>query len=398
MYPDGGDLYLQVTKKGSVSWILRYRLKPLRRSMGLGPYPLVSLEEARKRRDEARRKLTEGVDPLAHRKAQRSKQAAAMTFREAARGYIEAKIDGKDQKTVRQYRMTLLAEGPDGEKTERDYCKPIANLPVEAIDAPAVLRVLSPVWAEVPETASRLRGRIEAVIDYARVRGFGGDPSRPNPARWKGNLQHTLAGGREVKHHAAMPYADLPAFMTRLQAAEGSAPAALQLLILTALRTTEVLGARWEEIDLEAKRWTVPAGRMKPSAKGEKLEHIVPLSPGAVQLLERARRDLDDGSRFVFPGARPRQPLSNMALGMTMRRMGVDGFTVHGFRSAFRDWAADHGVEFEVAEACLAHTIGSSVTRAYLRTTMVTRRRPVMERWARYLASESIDNVVSLRG
>jgi integrase len=391
MFPDGGGLYLQITPLGSVSWILMYRIKPLRRKMGLGPFPLVSLEEARKRRDDARRRLLDGLDPLAHRRAHRAKQAGVVTFRQAARAYLEApELEARGPKTLRQWRMTLLGETPEGEKTKLDYCAPITDLPVDAIDTASVLRALAPIWRRIPETGSKLRGRIEAVLDYARARGLGGDPEKPNPARWKGNLEFALAGGIAPVHHSAMPYADVPAFLARLQAADGTAAAALRLLILTATRTSEALGARWDEIDLEAKRWVIPAERMKT-----RQEHVVPLSEQAAELL----RGIGRFEEFVFPGARAGRPLSDMAMAMTLRRLGATGFTVHGFRSAFRDWAADHGIEFEVAEACLAHQVGNSVTRAYLRSSMVARRRGVMEAWASFLAGETegADNVVALR-
>jgi integrase len=362
--------------------------------MGLGPYPLIDVYEARRRRDEARRKLTDGVDPLAHRAAHRARQRASLTFREAARAYIDAtETKRRSPKSLRQWKMTLLGETPGGERTKHDYCRSLHDLPIDAIDTAAILRVVAPIWSRVSETASRIRGRIEATIDYAMSTGRA--ERRPNPAKWRGNLQHALSSRSEtsaVQHHDAMPYADVGAFLRRLQSSAGSAPAALALLILTATRTSEVLGARWEEIDFDRRTWTVPAERIKG-----RVEHIVPLSDAAIELLERARRDFDDGSGFVFPGARLRQPLSNMALAMTMRRMGVGGHTVHGFRSAFRDWAGERGVEFEIAEQCLAHQVGSAVTRAYLRTTMVERRRPVMEAWAAFLAGEASTNVVPLR-
>jgi integrase len=377
MYPDGGGLYLQITKRGSVSWILQYRLKPLRRKMGLGPYPLVSLEDARKRRDDARRKLLDRIDPLAHRAAHRAKQAAAKTFREAARAYIAATAsDRPSAKSLQSWKMTMLAEGPKGEKSGHDYCAGIANLPVGSIDTAAVLRVLSPIWRAKPETASKIRRRIEAVIDYAMASGLA--ERRANPAMWKGNLEHALASnGGAVAHHAAMPWRDVPAFMARLKSAEGSAPAALALAILCASRTGEVLSAQWDEIDLDAKRWTIPAERMKMD-----VEHVVPLSGAAVELL----RGLPRIEAFVFPGAKRGRPMSDRSLSKIMKnRLKVDEFTVHGFRSSFRDWCGNQGIDRELAERSLAHKFGNEVEASYARDTLVERRRDVMEKWARFV-------------
>jgi integrase len=254
-------------------------------------------------------------------------------------------------------------------------------MPVDAIDTEAVLRVLQLVWARAPDTASRLRGMIERVLDAARARGHI-DPDRANPARWRGHLDHLLPNPDKIGEHghrAAMPYADVPAFMAKLKDAEGIAVKALMPTILTAARTSEVLSMTWEEVDLDAKRWTVPGERMKMG-----VQHDVPLSDAAVDLLRDQLAAHLPKKTHVFPGRSPGKRLSDPALAQTMRRMGGGEYTVHRFRSAFRDWGADHGVEFEVAEACLAHAVGNSATRAYLRTTMVARRRKVMADWASF--------------
>jgi integrase len=226
---------------------------------------------------------------------------------------------------------------------------------------------------------------VERVLDAARARGHI-DADRANPARWRGHLDHLLPNPKKVGghgHHAAMPYADVPAFVAKLRGATGSVVKALEFLILTAARSVEVIGATWDEIDLDAKRWTVPGERMKMGKP-----HDVPLSDAAVELLREQLATRRPKQAHVFPGLRPGKPLSDPALAKRMGRMGADAYTVHGFRSAFRNWAGDSGVDFEIAEACLAHADGNSVTRAYLRSSMVARRRKVMSDWAAFLASE----------
>ena len=410
LYPDGAGLYLQVTPHGSASWILLYRRKPVRRKMGLGPLRLVSLEEARKKRDEAHKLLLDGQDPLASRATRRAKRASASTFRDAAKAYIEATEGGrKNPKHAAQWRMTLLGEMPDGSPTEHDYCAAILDLPVSAIDTVAVLSVLKPIWSAKPETASRLRGRIEAVLAWAALHGLAGDidPNRPNPARWKGHLQHALSapGERETKHHAALDYSEVPAFLRKLRTREGLAARALELATLTAVRTGDLIGNDRDErppmmrahVDLERRIWTVPKTKTG-------VEHRVPLSDAAVDLLTRVFRDTpDDGSGVVFVGDRRGQPMSNGAMLRVLTRMTADGLitpgstTVHGFRAAFKSWAGDQtNFDRDVVEACLTHTIGDKLEAAYRRSDYLKKRRRLMQAWANFIEGRAGTSVINL--
>ncbi len=374
---DGNGLYLRVKPDaGQCSWVLRYMLHGKARWMGLGPYPLVSLADARARAADARRLLLDKVDPISVREDHHAKAkldaAARVTFAECGVGYIDAhKASWKNAKHRAQWEATL-----------RTYAYPIiGTLPVASVDTAMVLKVLQPIWNEKPETAKRLRGRIEAVIDYATVAGYR---LGPNPARWKGHLSHMLAKPsaiRPVEHHAALPYADLPDFMIELHKQEGIGARALEFAILTATRTGEVLGAQWPEIDLVAKLWTIPAVRMKAGK-----EHIVPLSPRAVEILEGLQPDAPEG--FVFPGRDGKKPLSNMAFLMLLRRMGRDDLTAHGFRSTFRDWAGDRtSFDTQTIEHALAHGISDRTEAAYRRGTAIEKRRHLMQHWADFAAS-----------
>jgi integrase len=374
---DEGGLSFRVLPGEKGYWVYRYQADGRRREMSLGPYPELGLAEARKKHAELRaRVIADKADPLREKSAAKQAQVKARalpTFGRAADDYIATHEDSwRNDKHRWQWRQALT-----------HYCAPIRGLPVDQVDTETVLSVLKPIWTDVPETAARLRGRIERVIDAARARGLI-DENRANPTRWRGHLDHLLPKRRRLTrgHHPAMPYADLPAFMAKLKRSPGTAATALMLVILTAARSGEVFGMRWEEVDLDAKIWTVPGERMKMDK-----EHFVPLSDEAVAIL-RGQRATRPPRPFVFPGAKPRAPLSNMAFAMVMRRMGAGEYTPHGFRSAFRDWAAEHGVEFEVAEQCLAHAVGNAVTRAYLRSTMIERRRKVMADWAAFLAGE----------
>jgi integrase len=256
----------------------------------------------------------------------------------------------------------------------------IGKLPVQAVDTGLVMKVIEPLWAAKPETASRLRGRVEVILDWAKVRGYR---QGENPARWRGHLDHLLPAKskiRKVVHHAALPYAKAGAFMTVLRGQHGIAARALEFLILTATRTGETLGATWDEFDLEARLWTIPAARMKGGR-----EHRVPLTEAAASVLESLQEARQ--SDFVFPGARQSRPLSEMALLMLLRRMGFGEITVHGFRSAFRDWAAERTTfPREVAEMALAHAISDAVEAAYRRGDLFDKRRKLMDAWAAYCA------------
>jgi integrase len=388
MYADGGGLYLRVTPEGTKNWVYRYMLDGRPRWMGIGPLALYGLQEARHKALDARRQRHEGTDPIDARRSQRARQrldaAKAITFAACAESYINAHRAGwRNAKHAAQWSATL-----------ETYAAPtIGALPVQAVDTTLVMKVLeqqirdapdesaAPLWTAKPETASRLRGRMEVILDWAKVRGYR---DGENPARWRGHLDKLLpARGkvRKVEHHAALPYSELPSFMAALRGQEGVAARALEFAILTAARTGEAIGARWSEIDLGEKLWTVPAARMKAHK-----EHRVPLSPAAIAVLEgMLPLRQGDGDACIFTGAKAGHPLSNMALLMLLRRMGRGDLTAHGFRSSFRDWAAEHtNYPAEVAELALAHTVGSKVEAAYRRGDMLDRRRRLMAEWATY--------------
>lgn len=375
MYADGGGLYLQITASGAKSWIFRFQINGRRRDMGLGGIVDYSLAEARDRATEARRLVKDGIDPIAARAAREAEQrlndAKLMTFEAAAKTYIDAMKPGwKSKKHAAQWTATLEA-----------YAYPtIGKLPINGIDTGLVVKCLEPIWSTKTETASRVRQRIESILSYAKVRGWR---SGENPARWKDHLDQVLpAKGKvaKVEHHASMPYADVPGFWPRLQLQDGMGARALELAILTATRTAEVLQARWPEFDLDEKVWIIPGDRMKAGA-----EHRVPLSGPAVELLRKLEtiRQSDDG--YAFPGQRKGRPLSNMSMAMTLRRMDLDA-TPHGFRSTFRTWAAEMtAFPHDVCEAALAHTQTSAVVAAYQRGDLFRKRRGLMDGWAGYV-------------
>jgi integrase len=385
LYADGGGLYLQVAANGSRSWLFRYARDKRARHVGLGPLHTVDVTEARERARECRRLLHSGTDPLSHKRASEAaaklEAAKAKTFGECADAYIAShKAGWKNAKHAAQWRSTLDT-----------YAKDLMAVPVQAVDTAAVLRSLDSIWRTKPETASRLRGRIEAVLSFATARQYR---TGENPARWKGHLDQLLPARtkvRAVKHHPALAYDEVGAFMRDLRKREALAARALEFLILTAARTGEVIGAQWSEIDLVRCVWTVPAGRMKNEA-----EHRVPLSRAAVAVLEGMKLFGTDG--FVFPGPKRGCGLSNMALLGVLERMGRDDLTAHGFRSTFRDWAAEVAhVANEVAEMALAHTIASKAEAAYRRGDLFEKRTKLMQQWAEYcFRGPSEDNVVSL--
>jgi integrase len=372
-HSDGGGLYLNITATGARSWVFMWKVAGKRREMGLGSLRDVPLAKARERAADARQKLADGLDPIAVRD-----KPKVMTFGEAADALIESMSSSwSSNKHRAQWRMTLAV-----------YCEPLRSKPVAEIGAEDVLKILQPLWATKPETASRLRGRIERVLDFARARG---QRSGENPARWRGNLDALLPKRAKLMrgHHKAMPFDDLPAFMASLREREGIAPRALEFAILTAARSGEVLGARWDEVNLDAGQWIVPATRMKAGR-----EHRVPLSARAVEIL----RQLEQArfSEFVFPGLKRNRPLSVMALDRVLRRMKVD-VTVHGFRSAFRDWAGERTYfPREIAEAALAHLVGDAVERAYRRGDALEKRRLLMDDWARFCEPKGSGTVVPI--
>ncbi|WP_207000625.1 tyrosine-type recombinase/integrase [Trinickia mobilis] len=377
-HADGGGLYLQISSSGSRSWIFRYMFLKRAREMGLGPLASVSLAEARAEAGRLRKLLSEGIDPIEARNADRERAAAAapdvLTFRQAATDFIAAhKGSWKNKKHAQQWENTLTT-----------YAYPIiGTTDVRDVDTPMVVRILQPIWLEKPETASRVRGRIESVLDAAKALG---KRSGENPARWRGHLEQILPKrkrARRVKHHPALPYAQISEFMPQLAERPAPAARALHLLILTCVRTSEALLARPEEFDLDRNVWTVPPDRMKMEVALR-----VPLSESAVAIVREALKMAKPGG-YLFPGQKIGKPLSNMAMLNLLDRMGYTDITVHGFRSTFRDWVAEC-TEYadSLAEMALAHAVESKVEGAYRRGDMLERRRKMMEEWARYCSSK----------
>jgi integrase len=387
MYGDGGGLWLQVRSPVHRSWIFRYERQARVRNMGLGSLDTVTLAEARERARRCRQLLLDGIDPLEQRRAEQERArldaAHTMNFRQCAEAYIGAhKSEWRSPKSEAQWRETL-----------RTYAFPIfGELPVHGIDTGLVMRVLAPIWTTKHETASRLRGRIERVLDWAKTNGYR---TGENPAAWRGKLEHLLAKrakARNVKHHAALPYAETGAFMVELRQQESVAARALEFTILTAARTGEVVGAKWGEIDDDARLWIIPADRTKT-----RKEHRVPLSSAAIAVLDKLRelRQHD----FIFPGQRHGQPISDMGMLMLLERMGRHDLTVHGFRSTFRDWAAEktHHDHY-VVEMALGHAIAGQVEAVYRRGDLFEKRRRLMDDWAAWCArvQGNGNNVVDL--
>lgn len=390
MYADGGGLYLRISagKNSGKRWVFIYRRPGDRKrcEMGLGGVSTVSLQKARQKAAEIRAQLADGRDPLTTKNSDKR----IPTFGELADKYIANMASSwRNPKHRAQWAMTLQV-----------YAKPLRNKPVDQITTADVLAVLQPIWRAIPETASRLRGRIERVLDAAKVQGYR---TGENPAAWRGHLKLILPARSKLSrgHHARMPIDEVPAFMARLRKRRSVAARCLEFTILTAVRSGEALGARWEEMDFERKLWTIPAHRMKSG-----VEHVVPLSEPALAVLVEMQAVRE--GEYVFPGQRCGKPLSNMALEMVLRRMGIQNATVHGFRSCFRDWAGDRtSFPRELAEHALAHAIGDLSERAYRREAAVERRRPLMEAWASYLdgsnlcvdlSSATPDSVQLIRG
>jgi integrase len=338
--------------------------------------------------------VANGKNPVEEKREAERHAKGKPTFGDMAEALIAAKeSEWRSPKHADQWRMTLLGGGKrraKGKVETVDYCGPIRAKPVDEIDTEAVLAVLQPLWRDKPETASRLRGRIEMVLDAARAKGHI-PRNEANPARWRGHLDKLLPKASKLKrgHHAALAYDDVPAFMAALREREALAALALELAILTACRTSEVLAAEWAEIDLGQKIWTIPAFRMKAGRP-----HRVPLSSRALVIVEMLAEAKT--GKYVFPG-RAGKPLSGMAMTMVLRRMKVEGATVHGFRSAFRDWAGNE-THFarEVAEAALAHVIGDKAEQAYRRSDALDKRRQLMEAWARFCEPKAGGKVVTL--
>lgn len=384
-YCDGGGLYLQVSKTGSKSWIMRYTLAAKPCEMGLGSFNAFTLAEARERAKAQRKLLTDGIDPLATKRGdlliKRMADASIITFDKAAGAYISANSPAwRNAKHADQWRNTIAT-----------YASPVIGaLPVSKIDTAHVLRILTPMWLEKTETAVRLRGRIEKILDWAKAQGYRtGD----NPAAWRGHLDAGLlpkpSKVANAGHHAALPWLEIGAFMVALRAMQGAGARAMEIIILTATRTSEVLNAKWLEIDLDAGLWIIPKERMK-SFK----EHRVPLSDAVIQLLLKQPRH----GEYVFPN-RQSGSLSNMACLQTLRRMERGDLTVHGFRSTFRDWVSENtSYPRDVAEMALAHTIEDKSEAAYRRGDLIEKRRALMSDWAAHCAVvRASGDVVAIR-
>jgi integrase len=379
-YSDGGNLYLSISANGGRRWVFMYRCRGRQREMGLGSASRAgtSLARAREMAAEARVALAAGVDPLEARQARIRAERMIPSFGECADAYIDThKNSWRHEKHLAQWRMTLTT-----------YCAPIRAIPIDKIDTAAVLKVLQPIWERLPETAKRVRGRIENVLDAAAVRGFR---TGENPARWRGHLQNLLAKPKVLTrgHYAALAYDKLPDFMAQLRARHSVAAWALEFAILTACRSAEVRNARWDEIDVGKAMWIIPAQRMKAGK-----EHRVPLSDRAVFLLATLQETRT--SDFVFPGNDSGKPLSERAMAMQLRRMNAADITVHGFRSTFRDWASETtSFPHEVCEQALAHAIGNKTEAAYRRGDLFEKRRKLMDTWAAYCEPKA-PNVITL--
>ena len=374
---DGQGLYLSIAKNGTASWLFRYMDHGKAKAVGLGAYPGTTLQKAREKAQALREARTDGVDPMAAKREaireQKLQQAKSKTFQTCAEEFIAlSRSSWKNVKHAQQWENTLS-----------QYAYPfIGQLPIGAVHAADVVRVLTPIWVSKTETAMRLRGRIESVIDWATVHGLReGD----NPARLKGHLEHMLPKLRETarhQHHPALPYEQMPAFILELNEQSGVARYALEFLILCASRTGEVIGATWDEFDLSKGIWVIPKERMKAG-----IAHRVALGTRACQILSVVRPF--SGKKYVFVGRKKDLPLSNMAMSMLLRRMGYGEYTVHGMRSTFRNWAGEQTTyPFEVCEQALAHRLPDAVAAAYLRTDFFDKRVNLAAEWTQYCLSK----------
>jgi len=380
-HADGKGLYLQVAANGTKSWLYRYQLAGRRRNMGLGGYPAITLSQARKTKNNFQLQVKAGSDPLEEKRKSKEKGVAEhreqgsslMTFSRCSEEYIAAKRSGwKSSKHAQQWENTLAT-----------YAAPfIGDMPVKQIEGEHVLEILQPIWFGKTETANRVRNRIELILDYATtLKHRSGD----NPARWRGNLSNLLPSPskvKEVRHHSALPYEDMPEFMAKLFSAKGFGAQALILTILTATRTSETLQAIWGEFDLEEEVWTIPKSRMKAGK-----EHRIPLSKPAVALLKKLGPS--EASVYVFPGAKVNSHLSNMSMTTVLRRMKRGDVTVQGFRSTFRDWAVEKtNYPDRLAEKALSHSLKSESEAAYQRGQLLEKRAAMMDAWSRYCFPE----------
>jgi len=374
LHADGGGLYLRIKDSGSKSWVFIWKKGTKRREMGLGSTHVFTLAEARKQAVESLRLVANGLDPIEER---RKRSVEGPTFGAFSLVHIEAKqSEWKTAKHKQHWENSL-----------RNHCGLIWDMPISKIGNVEIVALLKPIWADIPDMARRVRERVEDVLDAAKVLGHR---SGENPAAWRGNLEHVLPRQMRLTrgHMAALPYSQVPALMKELATYVAMSAKALEFLILNAARTVEVIGAKWSEIDFEAKVWTVPAVRMKGMMAGTKKpkEHRKPLSDRSIEILRFVGFLGMDGDAFIFPGGKVDKGLSNMAMAEQMKRMGRGEFTVHGFRSSFRDWVGEE-TEFarELGELSLAHSVGTDVEQAYRRGDALERRRVVMVAWDSYL-------------
>jgi integrase len=363
-YCDGGGLWLQVGAGGSGSWLLRYQRHGKAHWMGLGSADLVGLAEARERARLERIRLLDGIDPLQARRErlaeQRRAEASTITFREAAKAVMESRESDWSAEHARQWRASIA-----------EVDSVLGNIPVAVIDTGLVPKAVEPIWRRAQTTGDRTRQRIEIILDWAAARGAR---TGENPARWKGHLEHLLKDNHKVVHHEAMAYTAIAGFMGELRARPGVTARALEFLVLCASRSGEVLGAKWREIDLQAKTWTIPGARMKMDK-----DHVVPLAPAALKILSGQPR-----GEYIFPApSSTDKAMERHALADLMKKVMERTETVHGFRSTFADWAADNtAYPQEVREQCLAHAIPSKVEAAYRRGGLLEKRRRLMSEWA----------------
>jgi integrase len=384
-YADGHGLYLLVGPAGGKSWFFRFKTGRKSFDMGLGPLHTVSLKDARRRALACRQQRLDGLNPLTEKRRARQPAPEVMTFEACARRYIgDKKAEWKGTASLAQWEQSLGA-----------YVFPkIGRLSVAEIDTGAVMRVLDPIWRQKTETASRVRQRIETVLDWATTRGYR---QGENPARWRGHLENLLPRPtkiRSVTPHSALPAEEVPALLEALTGRRGVSARATEFLILTAARTGEVIRARWDEINLAERVWTVPASRMKSG-----VEFKVPLSPRAVAVLDRLEQICQ--SEFIFPGLSGGRPLAKNSLMELLKNMGRSNITIHGFRASFSSWAAERtNFAPEIREAALAHKVGTAVERAYRRGDFFNKRRQLLEAWARFCTTPTAQpsSVVPIRG
>ncbi len=388
---DGGGLYLQISKVGTKSWLLRFKLHGKRREMGLGSYRDISLADAREMAADARKLVTKSIDPIEQRKATQKalakKAQGKKTFKQCALEYIASMEAGwKHPKHSQQWKNSLI-----------NYVYPVfGDWPIDQVDTEAVQRVLTPIWNTKTETAGRVRGRIERILDWAKVKKFR---AGENPAYWRGNLEHLYTKPSkimDIKHMPSLPYEKMTSFLSSLKKKKSIAAGAVQLLIYTVTRPTEALSAKWSEFDLEARTWTIPKDKMKGN-----IEHVIPLSDQCFDMLENLHHFQD--SDFLFPSTKQDKHLSSSAMLKLIKTVGKEvefpDITAHGFRASFKTWTSDtQNFDWQAVEFCLAHKIKDKAAAAYQRSNLLDKRKPIMSAWSNHCTKNEIDNVVPIKG